>query len=565
MFFHIFHYKLISFFKTAFDKRAVSIVRGVASSLVFCGFAYGAYTFALSATRFMLEHTHTGLYLYHTFISMLLFVLFVAVNLGNIIVSYSTLYRSSEVSFLLTKPVSFTTIFILKFFDNFFYSSTTLFVVAFMALFGYGSYFGYPWYFFAGVMLFVMIPFMFLSACLAVLILMAIMKLAGRIGFRKVIAGLFALYFFFIYLFFDSSNPITLVEKLNRFYPNIDAYLSQTAPGFLQYLPNQWVAQFLFYVARGEIINALPYAGILLLVTIIAFGLCIFVADRFYYRSWLVSIDVQSKAQKFYDPTHRHFMDFRSHSIFPSQIEVLIKKEFFAFFRETSQWIHLVVMIVLTGLFAVSVSKINLNWHIMDVQLLTYLVMFIFCGFMVSSLALRFVFPMIGLEGQTFWALRSSPIKESKIFIIKFILGFAFVLPIAEYIAITSNIPFISKTELRSVLLWFGVFNAFWISLTMVSCNLGFGGFFANYLERNPIRAASTQGATLTFLATLIYLIVIVVIIIIPVSSYFASLFQFKVFHVKMFLIAGTLLTVVSFFLSVCGFIVGLRSIRRDF
>ena len=99
----------------------------------------------------------------------------------------------------------------------------------------------------------------------------------------------------------------------------------------------------------------------------------------------------------------------------------------------------------------------------------------------------------------------------------------------------------------------------------MVSCNLGFGGFFANYLERNPIRAASTQGATLTFLATLIYLIVIVVIILIPVSAYFASLFQFKVFNVKMLLIAVTLITIVSFFLSVCGFIVGLRSMRRDF
>ena len=307
------------------------------------------------------------------------------------------------------------------------------------------------------------------------------------------------------------------------------------------------------------------YAAILLSVTIALFGLCIFVASRFYYRSWLVSLDVQSKAQKYYDPSHRHFMDFRSHSIFPSQIEVLIKKEFIAFFRETSQWIHFVVMVVLTGLFAVSVSNINLKWRIMDVQLLTYLVMFVFGGFMVSSLTLRFVFPMIGLEGQSFWALRSSPIKESRIFIIKFILGFALVLPIAEYIAITSNIPFINKTELRSVLLWFGAFNAFWISLTMVSCNLGFGGFFANYLERNPIRAASTQGATLTFLATLIYLIVIVVIILIPVSAYFASLFQFKVFNARMLLIAGAFITIVSFFLSVCGFIVGLRSMRRDF
>jgi ABC-2 type transport system permease protein len=378
-------------------------------------------------------------------------------------------------------------------------------------------------------------------------------------------AGLFSLYFFFIYLFFNSSNPITLVEKLNRFYPNIDEYLSHTVPGFLQYLPNQWVAQFLFYVARGEVMNALPYVGILLSVTIIVFGLCFFVADRFYYRSWLVSLDVQSKAQKFYDPAHRHFLDFRSHSIFQSQIEVLVKKEFFAFFREASQWIHLVVMFILTGLFAISVSNINLKWHIMDVQLLTYLVMFVFGGFMVSSLTLRFVFPMIGLEGQTFWALRSSPIKKGRIFLIKFILGFILVLPIAEYIAIASNIPFIGKAELHSVLLWFGVFNAFWISLTMVSFNLGFGGFFASYLERNPIRAASTQGATLTFLATLVYLIVIVVIILVPVSAYFASLFQFKVFHPKILLIAGMLLSVVSLLLSTLGFIVGLRSMRRDF
>ena len=565
MFLHIFHYKILSFFKTALDKRAVSIVRGVASSLVYCGFAYGAYTFAFSATSFMLEHTRTGLYLYHTFISMLLFVLFISVNLGNIIVSYSTLYRSSEVSFLLTKPVSFTTIFILKFFDNFFYSSTTLFVVAFMVLLGYGNYFGYPWYYFAGIMFFVLIPFMFLSACLAVLILMAIMKLAGKIGFRKVMAGIFALYFFFICLFFHSSNPITLVEKINRFYPSIDAYLSNTTPGFLQYLPNQWVAQFFYHLAIGDVMKALPYAGILLSVTILTFGLCLFIANRFYYRSWLVSLDVQSKAQKYYDPNYKHFMDFRSRSLLSTQIEVMVKKELFTFFREASQWIHLIVMFILTGFFAISVSGINLNLHIMDVQLLTYLVMFVFGGFMVSSLALRFVFPMIGLEGQTFWALRSSPIKESKMFLIKFILGFVLVLPIAEYIAIASNIPFVSKTELGSVLLWFGIFNAFWISLTMVSFNLGLGGFFANYFERNPIRAASTQGATLTFLATLLYLIVIVVIILIPVSAYFVSLFQFKIFNTKLLLIAVMFIAVVSSLLSTFGFIVGLRSIRRDF
>ncbi len=166
MLIHILRYKFLSYIKSTFDRRFVSIMRGTASLIVFGGFAYAAYLFASEATRFMLDQTRTGLYLFHTFISMMLFVFFISVNLGNIIVSYSTLYRSAEVSFLLTKPISFTSIFVLKFLDNFFYSSTTLFLGAFMMLLGYGSYFGYPLYYLAGIMFFVFVPFMFLSASL---------------------------------------------------------------------------------------------------------------------------------------------------------------------------------------------------------------------------------------------------------------------------------------------------------------------------------------------------------------------------------------------------------------
>ncbi len=565
MLIHILRYKFLSYIKTTFDRRPVSIVRGVASLFVFSGFAYAAYLFASEATRFMLDHTRTGLYLFHTFISMMLFVFFIAVNLGNVIVSYSTLYRSMEVSFLLTKPISFTTIFILKFLDNFFYSSTTLFLGAFMMLLGYGSYFGYPLYYLLGVMLFVLVPFMFLSACLAVLILMAIMKLAGKIGFRKVMAGLFIVYFFFIYIFFNASNPMTLVEKLNSFFPNLDAYLVQSTPGIFRYLPNQWVVEFLYYSARGEMIHALPYAGLLLCVTAAALGVCLFVARRFYYRSWLISLQVQSTVQAPANPARKHFFDFRSHSIFSSQIEVLLKKELLTFFREASQWMHLVVMIILTGLFSISVSNLNLRLHVLNMHLITYLVLFAFGGFMVGSLALRFVFPLIGLEGQAFWTLRTSPIKESKIFLIKFFMGFLIVLILAEYIAVSSNIPFTKITAMRPLLLWFGIFSAFWISLTTVTFNLGFGGYFANYLERNPIRAASTQGATLTFLMTLIYLIVLVALVFIPISAYFTTVFRSQYFPMELIVLPGMLIAVISFLLSAFGLIIGLRSMRRDF
>ncbi len=564
MLIHILRYKILSYIKSTFDRRFVSIVRGTASLFVFGGFAYIAYLFALEATSFMLDHTHTGLYLLHTFISMMLFVFFIAVNLGNIIVSYSTLYRSMEVKFLLTKPIPFIHIFILKFLDNFFYSSTTLFLGAFMMLLGYGSYFGYSIYYLVGVMFFVFVPFMFLSASLAVLILMTIMKLAGRIGFRKVLAGLFAIYLLFTYIFFDLSNPTKLIENLNRFIPNMDAYIAQSIPEFLHYLPNQWVAEFLYYSARNDMANALPYVGILLTVTAIVFGVCLIVAHRFYYRSWLISLKVQPAVQG--SAERKHFFDFRSRSMFSTQIEVLLKKEILIFFRETSQWLHLVIMLILTGLFSISASHINLmRVHVLDMHLITYLVLYAFGGFMVGALALRFVFPLIGLEGQAFWSLRTGPIKQSKIFMVKFIIGFLPVFIIAEYIAISSNIPFIKVTGASYLLLWFGIFSSFWISLTTVALNLGFGGYFANYFEHNPIRAASTQGATLTFLITIIYLVIILALVFMPISAYFTKAFMSRNSPIISIETAGVLFAVISCLLSAFGLIIGLRSIRRDF
>lgn len=541
------------------------MIRGLASLLVFGGFSYGTYSFAFAVTRYLLERTHTGLYLFHTFISMMLFVFFIAVNLGNIIVSYSTLYRSSEVGFLITKPIPFTSIFILKFFDNFFYSSTTLFLGAFMMLLGYGTYFGFPWYYYILVMLFVLIPFMFLSACLALLILMMIMKIAGRIGFRNVLVGIFFIYFLMIYFFFDASNPVTLVEKINRFYPNVDAYLQQSIPGFLQYLPNQWIAEFLYNIARGDLVASIPYAGLLLLTVAVAFTACLIVAQRFYYRSWLISLQIKSAAQKYFDISRRRIVDFRRGSIFSSKTDVLLKKEILTFFREPSQWIHLLVMVILIGLFSLSVRKINLQLHIKDMQLVTYLVLYAFSGFMISSLSLRFVFPSIGLEGEAFWSLRSSPIKIGKIFFIKFFMSFCIVFILAEIIAISGNLPFLKLVAMRPLLLWFGMYSAFWISVTTVSINLGLGGYFANFSEHNPIRAASTQGATLTFLLTIFYLILMIALVFLPISSYFGMLFGYQYFPIKLIVVPGTLFAVVSYLLSIVGIIIGIRSLRRDF
>ncbi len=562
---HVISYKILSFLKTTFDFRFVSIVRGVGSLIVFGGFSAAAYYLSLTITEYVLDDTRIGLYLYHRFISMVLFVFFLAVNLGNIVVSFATLYKSSEVAYLLTKPISYTNIFILKFLDNFLYSSTTLFLLGFMVLLGYGTYFGYAWYALLAVLLFILIPFMLLSACIAVLILMAIMKAASKYGFRKIVFALSALYLLIVMLFFRYSNPIQLVADVNRYFPNVDEYMMSLDPGLLIYLPNHWVSKFFFYLARGDIGGALPMAGILLGVTATAFVVCLLLAQRFYFASWVATF--QFRAETNQPALHRKpwLFDFRKPSWLQQQLEVLLKKEYFQFIREPSQWIHLGLMLVLVVLFVSSIGSLRISLGDVNIRLVTYLVLFGFGAFLSSSLTLRFVFPMISLEGKAFWSVLSAPVSLQKHYAVKFLVSFVLILLLAELVTVFSNLPYARFTERRPLLMYFGIYSAFWLSLALTALNLGLGGYFVNFSEKNPIRVSSSQGATLTFLLSLLFLIAVLVIVLVPLNNYFLSLFLFYPFDASVVVVPGTLLAVISMLLAVASSELGLRSLRRDF
>ena len=565
LFLHILRYKIISFLKTTFDPRFSSIVRGLGSLVVFGVFAIGAYSLSHEITSYVLEVPKIGLFLFHRFISMMLFVFFVSVNLGNIIVSYATLYRSPEVAYLLTKPIPYSSIFVLKFLDNFLYSSTTLFFVAFMALVGYGSYFGYSWYQIVGLMVFILVPFMFLSACLAVMILMGLMKVAGRIGFRRVMAILSGLYLTMVYFFFVFSNPIKLIEETARYYPNVDINLAMLDPFFARFLPNHWASEFLYFVSRGEFLRGLPMGLLLLFVTAAAFVLVLIIANRFYYRSWLVTFQFQAESNLPKTYARKRFFDFRKESIFSSVVESLLKKEYFTFFREPSQWIHLAVMIVLIAVFVSSVRGLNFILRVADLPAATYLVLFGFGGFLSASLALRFAFPILSLEGRSFWALRSMPVSLRTVYGVKIALSFLLVFVLAVAVAYFSNAPFARLTPSNRMLVWFGLYSAFWISVVTVAVNMGLGGYFVNFAEKNPIRIASSQGATLTFLLTLVYLVFVVALIALPIKAHFDAIF-FRVHSDPGRIIPASLaFGALSAILASFGLVVGLRSLRRDF
>jgi ABC-2 type transport system permease protein len=133
----------------------------------------------------------------------------------------------------------------------------------------------------------------------------------------------------------------------------------------------------------------------------------------------------------------------------------------------------------------------------------------------VASLSLRFVFPLISLEGEGLWKIRSAPINPNQLIFKRLTIYFIFIFLLGQLISFFSTYQFPTQLAVVSHV------NSALTSITLISLNFGMGGLFANYKEKNAIRLSSSQGASITFLFTLLYLVLLIVILFIPVSDFF--------------------------------------------
>ncbi len=556
---HIARFKLRTFFSRSVEWKKENIVKQIASLLVFGGFILGAYFGARGVTDYLLDDARLGLFLLHRFLSMALFVFFLSVNVGNIIVSYATLYRSPETVYYLTTPISHASLFLVKFFDNFFYSSAAFFMIAFSVLLGYGSHFHMQWDFYAQTLICMLIPFMLLSACIAVILLLVLMRFAPVIGIRKIIVTLVVIYLGILFGYFHVTNPLHLVASVVQHFPHVDDYFGDLDPAVSRFLPNHWIAEALYWTMRGEPSYAISYSLLLLGTTVIAFGGMTIAGQRLFYKSWLSSLEVSMAGETHFK--RFRFLDLTAASRLNSQTSVLLKKEIWIFLRDPSQWIHLGIIAILVATFLVSVAGIDFKQPLPSFQTLSYIVLLIFSIFLIASIALRFVFPNISAEGLNFWSVLSAPVPRRKVFRIKFLLAFLPLLFLSELLMIFSH---------RSLGKYSAVIVAATVvmlcsSFALVGLNLGAGSFFANYREKNPIRIASSQSATLTFLFCIVYIVVLIGVLILPLSGYFGHLLRDTPFSMETFWYAIGVIAAVSLVTGIVSLALGYRSLQRDY
>jgi hypothetical protein len=100
---------------------------------------------------------------------------------------------------------------------------------------------------------------------------------------------------------------------------------------------------------------------------------------------------------------------------------------------------------------------------------------------------------------------------------------------------------------------------------TIVSINLGMGGIFANFKEKNAIRLSSSQGASITFLINIVYILFIVFLLFNPMSNYFLAIMLRQGFNLIYILYPLIPITIVSFLLMSIFIRASYNSLQKDF
>jgi ABC-2 type transport system permease protein len=120
-------------------------------------------------------------------------------------------------------------------------------------------------------------------------------------------------------------------------------------------------------------------------------------------------------------------------------------------------------------------------------------------GFVIASLAARFVYPSIGAEGGSFYIILSSPLSVGRFIFDKYLFYVVPFTGLALILLVVSN----NLLHIEGPMWWISVVTGLIITWTVLAMALGFGAIYADFKAENRAAALGGIGAIL-FLFTAI-------------------------------------------------------------
>jgi ABC-2 type transport system permease protein len=198
----------------------------------------------------------------------------------------------------------------------------------------------------------------------------------------------------------------------------------------------------------------------------------------------------------------------------------LVLKETRLFFRDTTQWSQLILLAVLVVVYVFNIKFLPLTGEgitFFIVNVIPFLNL-VLAGFVLASVAARFIFPGVSLEGRTWWLLRASPMSMRDMLWAKFWIG---TLPL---LVLAIGIVGVTDTLLQVSPFMFAVsiFTVTLLTFALAGLAVGFGTLFPRFETENAAQIPTSFGGMLYMMSAIATIGAVVVLEARPVYSYLA-------------------------------------------
>jgi ABC-2 type transport system permease protein len=360
----------------------------------------------------------------------------------------------------------------------------------------------------------VMVPFLVLPAVVGSAITLCLVNVFPARRTRDLLAlvGIFTAAG--IVVLFRFLRPERLVRP-EEFRDLVDFIAVLRTPSSV-WLPNEWAADALMSYLNG-FFDPLPL--LLLLSTAAAFVVM---------GSWLHQRYFPTGYSRAQEGANRR--EGRGRSRWPEKLlpggsvrtRELVAKEIRIFFRDSTQWSQLLLLVVLVVVYVYNIKVLPLYTGEQVSVFLINVVSFVnlgLTGFVVAAIAARFVFPAMSLEGRMMWLLRSAPLDVRRLFWSKYWVGTIPILLVALPLIILTNLilevsPFIFVLSTGTMVM---------ATFALTALALGFGALFPNYESDNAAEIPTSFGGLLFMMTAVGYLAGVVVLEAWPVTSLLAA------------------------------------------
>jgi ABC-2 type transport system permease protein len=483
-----------------------SVLFGAVGLIVFAAVLWGAFwlTWQLSTYAELGDYLlRLGLsWLFLTFLSFLAF--------SGVVTALSTFFLSDDLKLLMATPIAPRRLFYARFARTLGQASwmVVAFLVPVVAGVGLARCMGSQFYVAAVLTI---VPFAVIPVAVGTAVTLVLVNVFPARRARDILMLMGLLFAAGIVVLLRMIQPERLlrVESL----PDITGFFADLQTPVTVLLPSFWAGEVLFTSLQGG--RDWLHAGALwttaLGLTVVLGAAC----ERWHFTGY--SKAQEARKARF---TRLAWLEALVRILPLSTVRRhLLIKDVKVFLRDVSQWSQLLLLLALVLVYLY-------NFRVLDLERVPYmsgivknvyaLINLGMAGFVMATIAVRFVFPAVSSEGAAFWIVRTAPVTLRDFLWSKFWTGLVPVLALTETLTILANEflgvdPFLKAASAVAIL---------FMSLALVGLATGLGARYPRFNAENPTQVAGSYGGVMFMVLAVLFVIVACVIVGWPSSVY---------------------------------------------